>query len=317
MPSSFEEFKRLLDESVGLIEASSVSSLKPNESENIGVPDNIETIVDTNSLLVRCEQACQKHSSRKPTIRIIHHLACSGGTLISKCMSAMPNVFLLSEVHPYSDLALGREKPKYSPSDIVSLSKYASVPNQKTLAKKIFKQSIDAVFEHVHESGGHLVLRDHTHSDFNVSEKLPQKSVVSQILSESYDVKSILTIRNPIDAYASLVKNNWVHFSPKSFEEYCRRFLVLVSQFSDDEIFLYEDFTAKPHNEMMKMTEKLNLPYDESFDILYPIFRVTGDSGRSSNIIGPRSRRQLDEAYQNEIKMSESFPKISAKFGFN
>ena len=38
--------------------------------------------------------------SQKITLRSIHHLACTEGTLISKCIASMPDVALISEVNP-------------------------------------------------------------------------------------------------------------------------------------------------------------------------------------------------------------------------
>ena len=37
---------------------------------------------------------------KKPNIRIIHHMARTGGTVISKCLASMDEVILLSEIHP-------------------------------------------------------------------------------------------------------------------------------------------------------------------------------------------------------------------------
>ena len=39
---------------------------------------------------------------RKPVIRSIHHLACTGGTLFAKCLASMHNVALISEVNPFN-----------------------------------------------------------------------------------------------------------------------------------------------------------------------------------------------------------------------
>ena len=36
----------------------------------------------------------------RPTLRLLHHMARSGGTLISKCLGCMSGVLLLSEIHP-------------------------------------------------------------------------------------------------------------------------------------------------------------------------------------------------------------------------
>ena len=40
-----------------------------------------------------------RHRDR-PLIHTVHHLACTGGTVISKCLAAMPKVALVSEVNP-------------------------------------------------------------------------------------------------------------------------------------------------------------------------------------------------------------------------
>ena len=107
MPSSFELFKKQLDDAVGMIEQTHVFDNAP-----LNLPQTVDELVDTQSLLARCDHVAEKYEATKPVIRIIHHLACSGGTLISKCISAMPNVYLLSEVHPFTDLGIGARKPK-------------------------------------------------------------------------------------------------------------------------------------------------------------------------------------------------------------
>lgn len=285
MLSSFELFKKQLDDVVGVIESSGLT-----EQTKVSLPSTTSELVDTQSLVARCESACKKHESKKPVIRIIHHLACSGGTLISKCISAMPNVYLLSEVHPYTDLAIGKGKPKYAPSDIISLTKYAGVPKQKELAAQLFKNAIDEVYQHVTKQGGILVLRDHTHADFNTTAPIPEKSALIELLEEDYEIKSVLTLRNPIDSYASLVKNGWVHFEPQTFDEYCRRILLLIGQFKFEQIVKYEEFIKEPQEQMQAITRLLALPFNETFEDLFGIFKVTGDSGRSDDVIKERSR---------------------------
>lgn len=290
MTSTFELFKNQLDDALALIDQTESFAGQAKSSDLTHISSSVNTVVDTQSLLARCETVCNKHKPKKPTIRIIHHLACSGGTLISKCISAMPNVYLLSEVHPYTDLAMGKDKPKYAPSDITSLTKYARIPNQKELAQKLFKNAIDEVYQHVNKLGGTLVLRDHTHADFHTKSPIPVRCTLVELLEDTYDLKSILTIRNPIDAYASLVKNGWVHFEPQSFDEYCRRLLCLVEQFEPEQIFKYEDFVKAPQELMQAMAKKLELPFDETFEDVFGIFKVTGDSGRSTDVIGERER---------------------------
>lgn len=297
MASDFERFTQSLNESIDLIEQ--------NPQIKSGTPSllqSLDEVLDTPSLLARCDEICQQYEKKKPKLRIIHHLACSGGTLISKCISALPNVYLLSEVHPFTDLALGKEKPKYSPTDLIALSQYAGVPNHQDLAGKLFKQAVITTYQHVEKLGGILVLRDHTHSDYCTNVELPEKSRLRQLLEEDFEIESVLTIRDPIDSYASLVKNGWVHFSPGDFDEYCRRILVMLEQFDPEQIFKYEDFVDNSQEVLEKICKKLDLPFDDSFEEIFGCFRVTGDSGRSSGII---EKKEILSASEMKLKFQK------------
>lgn len=313
MPTVFDQFKQQLDDALELL-GSDTSSEKNDLKANIANQSfSLTEFVNNKSLLARCDQICEKHKQEKPTIRVIHHLACSGGTLISKCISAMPNVYLLSEVHPYTDLGIGKEKPQYAPSDIASLTKYAGIPRQKELATKLFKNAIDETYQHVAKLGGILVLRDHTHADFNTNEPIPEKSALVALLEDDYEIQSVLTLRNPIDSYASLVKNGWVHFTPQSFDEYCRRLLLLLEQFEPEQIFKYEDFLTEPQKQMEAIANALELPFDESFEDVFSMFKVTGDSGRSADVIGERERIAPVEILQ-ETEDSEHYSTFCSIF---
>ncbi|HCG5284340.1 TPA: hypothetical protein NJZ47_002254 [Vibrio parahaemolyticus] len=296
MSDNFYLFKEKLDQALRLIEISS-------ESKNKKKPMlSNDKLVDTQSLLNRCEEVCNSYQKNKPTLRIVHHLACSGGTLISKCISSMPNVYLLSEVHPFTDLGIDRDNPRYAPSDISSLAKYAKIPKQRELAGKIFRRSIDEAYQHVENIGGILVLRDHTHADFNTEEAIPSISSTIDLLRRDYNVKSILTIRNPIDSYSSLVRNGWVHFKPQTFDEYCKRFFILLGQFKQNQVFKYEDFVDCPQQQMKLMSQALELPFDEQFEDIFGVFKITGDSGMSSDKISPRkSLSGLNDILDNEV----------------
>ncbi|REL30198.1 hypothetical protein [Thalassotalea euphylliae] len=306
MPSNFQRFKSQLDEAIELIGQNSSVAQGSSLANIMSLSANLADLVDTKSLLSRCNSICEQHERKKPVIRVVHHLACSGGTLISKCISAMPNVYLLSEVHPYTDLAIGKDKPKYAPSDIASLTKYAGIPNQKQLAGILFKNAIDQVYKHVQGQGGTLVLREHTHADFNTHESIPEKGSVLSLLEEDYEVRSILTFRDPIDSYSSLVKNGWVNFEPSNFDEYCRRLLLLLEQFKPNQIFKYEDFLKAPQQQMRLMTSALELPFSELFEDVFGMFKVTGDSGRTSDVINGRTRIAPVEILQ-ESECSEHY----------
>ncbi len=279
--------------------------------------DDFKLALNTDSLLDRVNAICEQYASpQKPLIRVIHHLACSGGTLVSKCLSALPNVYLLSEVHPYTKLHLGVGKAKYAPSDLASLAKYANIPQADKISKEIFINSVKAINEQVERSAGSLILRDHTHSDYCVGDSVVGQPSVTSALENDFEVVSLITLRDPVDSYASLLKNNWLHFSPVSFDEYCARVLSFLNAYPEATVIKYEDFVSDPQTQMKLMCDALQLKYNDAFENVFDVFNVTGDSGRKSEYITPRGRRDLSIELTSEIKESSFFSVIQEKFGY-
>lgn len=289
-----------------------------NSYDNAIAKDSIQPESDfhaVTSLLERCNQVV-KNSTSKPKLRIVHHLACSGGTLVSKCLAALPNVHLLSELHPTTVLHQGGGKPKFLPSDVTTQARYANVPNIENLAWKLFKSNITDTYEHLTHYSGTLVIRDHTHSDFCVGNDYSQCSTVARLLANDFELLRVVTLRDPIDSYISLVKNNWVHFEPKTFDEYCKRIWAFISEYNASQIFKYEDFVKSPIEEMKKISGSLELTFNDSFIDTFSLFKVTGDSGRSGDVIEERTRRDLTTEELNEFSSSKYYAKIAKRFNY-
>jgi len=313
MSQTLIELQKQLDDALQLIHENDLLS-DPLKLET-GVSDKVLNIefAKSDSLLAQCEQVCEQFQSEKPTLRIIHHFACSGGTLVSKCLSAMPNVFLLSEVHPYTDLQNNKAKPQYSPSDLSKLAIYAGVPEQKKLAGTIFIESVKAAHQHIDERGGILILRDHSHSDYCVGKQVHENTIV-ELLKDHFNIISLVTLRNPIDSYLSLVENGWGHFQPATFDEYCARLLAFLSHFKKEQIVFYEDFVQQPQQVLKQMSSKLKIPFDGMFECFFDVFSVTGDSGRKGIAIETRERREIADDLLLKVKSSENFRQIATRF---
>jgi hypothetical protein len=315
MKTTLQSLQESISNAVDMIDQSQLVSADLLLQQSTKYSTNSLDFTNANSLLDKCEQVNTGYKKTKPVIRIIHHLACSGGSLISKFLSSMSNTFLLSEIHPNTHFHLNPEKPHYAPTDLSSLIRFSGLPNDNELINNVFCSSIAQVNLHTDSLGGNLILRDHTHADFCV-ENCSMKSTLVDLLADSYDIRSVLTLRNPIDSYLSLVKNGWVHFLPVSFEEYCSRVCVMLAVYSDVPIFHYEELVASPLEEMKKMCEKLEIDFSENFIDIFDVFSVTGDSGRSDSNVASRSRRQLERYLSEEIMQSKSFEKLNAQFGF-
>lgn len=316
MKTTLQSLQESISNAVDMIDQSQLVSDDLLLQQPTKYSTNSLDFTNANSLLDRCDQVNTEYKNTKPDIRIVHHLACSGGTLISKCISAMPNVFLLSEVHPHSDLQRNKDKAQYSPSDLAKLAIYAGVPAQKELAEKIFVESVKINHQHISERGGTLILRDHTHSDYCVGEDVSE-NIVAELLKEYFNIQSLVTLRNPIDSYLSLVDNGWVHFQPATFDEYCARLLAFLASFSKEQIVFYEDFVQQPQQVVQQMCSILQIPFDDTFETVFDVFSVTGDSGRKGAVISTRERRKVTQLFKEEIENSANFKKVCQLYSLN
>lgn len=268
------------------------------------------------SLLNRCAQISNQSKSEKPLVRVIHHFACSGGTLFSKCIAALPNVFLLSEMHPTTRHGIDWSEAQYTPRDVITQAMFGGVPCVEELASKIFIEDIIKVHEHLDSLGGKLVIRAHSHADYCFEGEVPNVDTVTRLLSPHFELKHLVTVRNPIDAFMSLRQNGWVHFSPDSFDEYCERFRRFLNGFEQAEIVSYEDLVEDPRATVKRCSDLLELDFIEDIFDYLDIFKVSGDSGRSGSKIAPRPRKPITDEYRREIMSSPSFQKLCKQYGF-
>ena len=162
-----------------------------------------------------------------------------------------------------------------------------------------------------------LVLREHNHSAYLFGPSVRGKKSLIETLESAFELRSIVTVRNPIDSYLSLREFGWLHFEPPTFEEYCDRYLKFLTDYSRIRIFRYEDFVVDSLNVMQEICEHLKLEYTSKFVDEFFQFNFSGDSGRRSEVIAPRERRPFDKIFSDEVNASSSFKELSAKLGYN
>jgi hypothetical protein len=252
---------------------------------------------------------CEPDIRQKPPIRIIQHQSCTGGTLISKCLAGMPNVALLSEVNPLSQVALNT-KPSFNPTDLTYLAFRGNFPLIDELREKIFKSDIKVISKHTNSLGKYLVLREHSHSDFFMGEAPNKTRTLRKLLRDDHPILSVLTVRHPVDSYLSLVEHKWVHFTPGTFDEYCNRYLLFIDHNKNVPLHKYEDFVDDPDAVLRLICRDLELPFNEDFADVFDLNTLSGDSGRSSNVIEKRERRELLDTFQEEIDNSAKYQEL-------
>lgn len=249
-----------------------------------------------------------------PVLRSIHHFACTGGTLISRCIGSMPNTQVLSEIDPLSPLT---SSVTFMPADLVSLTRFSSRPparSEELLA--IFLAGLRTLHEQSLNHGIQIVLRDHSHSYFCCGPLQAGRPTLRELLQQSYEMCSLVTVRHPLNSYLSLRHNSWVHFSPDTLEEYALRYENFLDHHRDLDIIRYEDFLAHPDIVMQNLCDRLALPFNPAFQELFTAIHLSGDSGRRGATISFRPRRPVAEALQAEASQSQAYHQLCTRLGY-
>jgi len=268
------------------------------------------------SLLEQCRRLTDRISPDPEPIRTIHHFACTGGTLISRCLACMPNTQLLSEVEPFSRTPAASLKGSFHPTDLIQLIHHSSRGSDHALEEAIFLAGLETIYDACWRNGLRLTLRDHAHSRYCVGECVNREPHLRELVAKAYPVRSIVTVRHPLDSYLSLHKLGWRHFEPATLDEYCNRYLRFLDDYEGVQLFRYEDFVTTPSADLEAMCEALDLPFFKGFEKLYSAQRLSGDSGRSSDVIAPRERRTVPDSLAAETVDSAAYNALCGRMGY-
>lgn len=257
MSNKFNQFKHHLDQALEL-----VSNL-PVEDESLN-KESGSNLVDTPSLLKRCNQVYERYNKDKPELYIIHHLPCSGGAQLSNYLSFLPNTYVLNEVHPYKNVE--DSKPSLSVSDTVST---LGLANEKQVQDEIFLKSIREIYNSVASIGGKLVIRDNAYFDYFSSPDVNSCSILN-ILSKEFKVVSLVLVRDIIDGYSSLKNENLHEKRHLSFDDYCKRVKKFLHDYESIEIIKFEDLDNNPDGIIRRVCDLFSIQYsDDVLDISY------------------------------------------------
>ena len=241
------------------------------------------------------------HKEQSP-IRVLHHWACSGGTIISRSIATQPNVVLLSEVHPLAYLRLKEPDTNYSPTDIIQQLSLQQNGRDPSLCIAAWQGSILNLNATLTEQNRPLILRSHSHIDFfsgGIASRVP---MISRSLKSHAPLLELLSVRHPLDSWLSLLQKGWnQHFHTKELEIFCGRALSMLKGCEGMNWIRYEEFTLKPDEFLKEINEFLQLRGEESHTQNLKNIKLSGDSGRSSDVVGMRPRQPIPNKELIEI----------------
>lgn len=266
-------------------------------------------------LLPQIASLCAADPGPAP-IRAIYHLACTGGTLISRCLATLPNTTLLSELDPLSGLQGTAAKQQFRPSDVIYGARFSLRPPDNETITGMFCVGLRELYDGLTRRGGHLVVRAHSHSQFCTDADPGARPGVHTLLQRVTRVRGVVTVRHPLDSYLSLTLNGWRHFDPKTLDEYARRYLMFLDAHADLALFRYEDFTAAPDDMLARICAELELPAVNNVEELYALATMSGDSGRHSRRITPRPRRAVPPEIALEARECGRYSLLCERLGY-
>jgi len=259
------------------------------------------------------EQWKQSRANEKPVLRTIHHLACTGGTVISKCLAAMPRVALISEVNP-----LNRFGSEFEPTNpLLQLERsYRKLSTQDIIED--FIRQVAYVNRICRQDDVDLVIRDHSHTDFCIGPTPAAVCPIADCLSSDYELLSVVTVRHPLDSYLSLMTQGWEkQFLPGNLNEYSRRYQAFLDRYASLPMLRYEDFCAQPEAFMKNLCNALEIGYSEGFLGRFGDVTLSGDSGRKGIFtIERRPRRVVPEEVESEIASSIMYSELLERLGY-
>jgi len=301
-----EDFIDVLDNCASLIDEETV---KPNKRTEI-LSDPLP------SLLEQCKELSKVPADCSDTIRTIHHFACTGGTLVAKCIASMPNTQVISEAQPHSQMVAVREQ-RFAPTDLIHLVRASSRGSTTELDSKIFNAGLDVLFEDCRSKGISLVLRDHAHSKYCTGKEILNVPSLLNTIRPKRSLQSIVTVRHPLDSFLSLENNDWKHFEPFTLAEYSRRYLKFLRDHRELQIIKYEDLVEDPETWMRSLCARLDIGFNNAFMAMIGVHRLSGDSGRSASRIAKRAPREINESVTAELTGSnESYRALCNELGY-
>ncbi len=267
------------------------------------------------SLLEQCREISEQAETEPEPIRSIHHFACTGGTLISRCLATSPNVRMLSELDPLSRMP---HDGMFLPNNLIALARTGMRPVGDEVAVKIFLAGLLALRTETRRIGQYLVLRDHAHSLFCTEAEISDRPGLREILvTAEISVVSLVTVRHPLDSFLSLQEHGWLHFTPATLEEYAQRYLEFLDRHAGIQILRYEDFISDPEGRLSWSCEILRIPFNPEFRNLFQAVQLSGDSGRRGDEITPRPRRPISDDVARQLSNSPSYNQLCERLDYD
>jgi hypothetical protein len=259
-----------------------------------------------------------RRAAAKPVLRLIHHMARSGGTVISRCLGCMSGVVLLSEIHP---LGIRQFNPLSQAQRWFGLLSSHDLAGLSARGQIGFADAIELIHRRAAECNQRLVLRDWSHLDFTgvpFVAKPSYRLLLADACAKQFDLRQVCTVRHPLDQWLSLRRLAILQgkLTLADFLAGYRRFAEIASEIG---FFRYEDFTGEPAPVMKAICKRLDLRFDAGFRGRWHEYAlVTGDvaGSRGGSEITELARRPAEPALLDQLGANDDYRQSLELLGY-
>lgn len=262
----------------------------------------------------------------QPRVSILHNLARSGGTILSRCLGCMERILLLSEIHPQgAQIVAQGYGPQaglaFSPGVQATLWHHLSLetilgrstPAIVAAPPEDFLAQIREIQALTETNNRHMVLRDWGHLDYiGIPFRLPDyQDALVQILEQEFELTHVYLIRHPVDQWASLSALSTFHqVTPEHFLKGYLQYLWSAedrsksgASLSPQILFKYESFLTDPDGFLQQISSSLGITYDPSWTERWQEYhQVTGDEQASRSRVDQIAPARRKYSLQSELK---------------
>ncbi len=247
-------------------------------------------------------------------VATLHHLANSGGTLLTRAVAVLADALVLSEVHPDRELAW-----LYHPFRQMAVGYGALLDDTDRAAlDRHFLDEMGVCRCVAARHGRRLVVRDHAQTDFFTHGR--RASRLRGLLAERFPVVPVATVRHPLDVYLAMRDNGLHDGAPDAVFDALAAFL---DAFADCPVMRYESFVDDPVAALAHLAGLLGLdpagaPPDRAAleAAMARVDWMTGAGGRRSATVAGRPRREVARFEVLACAKSPVYADLCARLGY-
>jgi hypothetical protein len=223
-------------------------------------------------------------------LAVFYSFARSGGTLINRCLGAIPGNLVLSEVNPHGAVVPVEVQAR----DWVGLLR----PEEfDAFSRKGYGEKLRVLAETAGREGRHLVVRDWTTLNFmpraffeyhHPSTLLEQDLYLARCGLEFH---SAVVVRRAPAVYESIVRT-FDHLAHLEVTEFGASYLAYAQAVAGRPVVQFEEFCRQPQRELERLCGWLGIAYSSTFLEGFSTFdRCTGDNRLATASRAGRSRQ--------------------------